>query len=75
LKKAKSAPEPKAAISKKRKLDTTPSAEPKVDETGEEAPSMPSAAEVAEILKVMTDSLPVTPWGPQTPQNATKLHI
>jgi hypothetical protein len=38
LKKAKSAPEPKAAISKKRKLDITPSSEPKVDETGEEAP-------------------------------------
>jgi hypothetical protein len=56
LKKAKSAPEPKVAISKKRKLDITPSPEPKVDETGEEAPSMPSAAEVAEILKVMTDS-------------------
>jgi hypothetical protein len=68
LKKAKSAPEPKAAISKKRKLDTTPSAEPKVDETGEEAPSMPSAAEVAEILKVMTDSLPIkllSPLGPE----------
>ena len=47
------------AISKKRKLDMTPSAEPKVDETGEEAPSTPSAAEVAEILKVMTDSLPI----------------
>jgi hypothetical protein len=47
LKKAKSVPETKAAISKKRKLDMTPSAEPKVDETGEEAPSTPSAAEVA----------------------------
>jgi hypothetical protein len=56
LKKTKSAPEPKVAISKKRELDMTPSAEPKVDETGEEAPSTPSAAEVAEILKVMTDS-------------------
>ena len=56
LKKAKSAPEPKATISKKRKLDITPSAEPKVDEIGEEAPSTLSAAEVAEILKVMTDS-------------------
>jgi hypothetical protein len=33
LKKAKSAPEPKAVISKKRKLDMTPSTEPKVDET------------------------------------------
>jgi hypothetical protein len=57
LKKAKSAPKPKAAISKKRKLDMTPSAEPKVDEIGEEAPSTPSTAKVAEILKVMTDSL------------------
>jgi hypothetical protein len=38
LKKAKSAPEPKAAISKKRKLDMTPFAEPKLDETREEAP-------------------------------------
>jgi hypothetical protein len=56
LKKEKSAPEPKAAFSKKRKLDITPSAEPKVDETGEEAPSTPSAVEVAEISKVMTDS-------------------
>jgi hypothetical protein len=33
LKKAKSAPEPKAAISKKRKLNMTSSAEPKVDKT------------------------------------------
>jgi hypothetical protein len=56
LKKAKSAPEPKAAISKKQKLDITPSADPNVDETGEEAPSTPSAADVVEILKVMTDS-------------------
>jgi hypothetical protein len=32
LKKAKSAPEPKVAISKKRKLDMTPSAESKVVE-------------------------------------------
>jgi hypothetical protein len=56
LKKAKSAPETKEAISKKRKLDITPSAEPKVDERGEEAPSTPSVTEVAEILKVMTDS-------------------
>jgi hypothetical protein len=59
LKKSKSAPEPKAAISKKQKLDMTPSAELKVDETREEAPSMPSAAKVAEILKVTTDSLPI----------------
>jgi hypothetical protein len=68
LKKAKSTPEPKAVISKKQKLDTAPSIEPKMDETGEEAPSTPSAAEVAEILKVMTDSLPVkllSPLGPE----------
>jgi hypothetical protein len=56
LNKTKIAPEPKATISKKRKLDTTTSVEPKVDETGEEAPSTPSAVEVAKILKVMTDS-------------------
>jgi hypothetical protein len=35
-----------------------PSSEPKVDETGEEAPLMPSVAEAAEILKVMTESPP-----------------
>ena len=67
LKKAKTAPEPKATSSKKRRLDTTPSAEPKVDET-EEAPSTPSAAEVVEILKAMTDSLPIkllSPLGPE----------
>jgi hypothetical protein len=68
LKKAKSTPEPKAAISKKRKLDMTSSAEPKVDQTEEEAPLKPSAAEVAEILKVMTGSLPIkllSPLGPE----------
>jgi hypothetical protein len=58
LKKSKTAPEPKATISKKQKLDTAPSSEPKVDETGEEAPLTPSAAEAAEILKVMTESPP-----------------
>jgi hypothetical protein len=58
LKKTKSAPEPKATISKKRKLDTTPSFEPKIDETGEEAPLTPSAAEAAKILKVMTECPP-----------------
>jgi hypothetical protein len=41
-KKAKSAPEPKVAVSKKRKLDVTPSAEAR-----EEAPSTPPAAEIA----------------------------
>jgi hypothetical protein len=66
--KAKSAPEPKATIFIKRKLDMTPSTEPKVVETREEAPSTPSAAKVAEILKVMTDSLPIkllNPLGPE----------
>jgi hypothetical protein len=66
-KKAKTAPDPKATSSKKWRLDTTPSAKPKVDET-EEAPSTPSTAEVAEILKVMTDSLPIkllSPLGPE----------
>jgi hypothetical protein len=58
LKKTKTAPKPKAIISKKQNLDTMPSSEPKVDETGEEAPLMPSAAEVAEILKVKTESPP-----------------
>jgi hypothetical protein len=67
-KKAKSAPEPKAAISKKRKLDMTPSSKPKVAEAREEAPSMPPVAEIAEILKVMIDSLPIkllSPLGPE----------
>jgi hypothetical protein len=67
-KKAKSAPEPKATISKKRKLDMTPSAEPKIAEAREEAPSTPPAAEIAEILKVMTESLPIkllSPLGPE----------
>jgi hypothetical protein len=66
-KKAKTALEPKATPSKKRRLDTTSSAEPKVGET-DEAPSTPSATEVAEILKVMTDSLPIkllSPLGPE----------
>jgi hypothetical protein len=58
LKKSKIAPEPKATISKNRKLDTSPSSEPTVDETGEEAPLTPSAAEPAEILNVMTESPP-----------------
>jgi hypothetical protein len=67
-KKARSAREPRAAVSKKRKLDMTPSTEPKVAEAREEAPSTPSAAEIVEILKVMTDSLPVkllSPLGPK----------
>jgi hypothetical protein len=67
-KKAKSALELKAAISKKRKLDMTPFVEPKVAEAREEAPSMPSTAKVVEILKVMTESLPIkllSPLGPE----------
>jgi hypothetical protein len=71
LKKAKTAPEPKVTIYKKRKLDITPSAESKVDETGEEAPSTPSSAEVAKILKVMTDSPHfklLSPLGPELTQ-------
>jgi hypothetical protein len=71
LKKTKTAPRLKATIYKKRKPDMMPTAEPKVDETGEEAPSTPSAAEVAEILKVMTDSLHLkllSPLGPELTQ-------
>jgi hypothetical protein len=49
-KKTKSGPEPKAAVSKKRKPEVP---EPKVAEAREETPT-PSVAEVAEILKVMT---------------------
>jgi hypothetical protein len=73
-KKAKSAPEPKATISKKWKLDMTPSAEPKVVEAREEAPSTPSAAEVAEILKVMTDSLSIKLLSPLGPELTKFLH-
>jgi hypothetical protein len=58
LKKTKTVLEPKATISKKRKIDTVPSSEPKVGKTGEEASSTPSAVEVAKILKVMTESSP-----------------
>jgi hypothetical protein len=58
VKKAKTAPEPKETISKKRKLDRIPSTEPKVDEAIEKTPSSPSAAEMVEILKVMTESPP-----------------
>jgi hypothetical protein len=58
LKKTKTVPEPKATISKKRKLDRVLSSEPKEGETGEEAPSTPSVVEVAKILKVMTEFPP-----------------
>jgi hypothetical protein len=64
-KKAKSALEPKAAVSKKRRPEV---AETKVVEAREEAPSTPPAAEIAEILKVMTESLPIkllSPLGPE----------
>jgi hypothetical protein len=64
-KRAKLAPEPKAAISKKRKPEV---AEPKIAEAREEAPSTPPAAEIAEILKIMTESLPIkllSPLGPE----------
>jgi hypothetical protein len=63
-KKTKTTPEPKAAVSKKRKLEAP---EPKVAEAVEETPT-PSAAEIAEILKVMTESLPIkllSPLGPE----------
>jgi hypothetical protein len=48
LKKAKTAPEPKATPSKKQRLDTTSSVEPKVDETNE-APSTPSVSKWQKI--------------------------
>jgi hypothetical protein len=72
LKKTKTAPPPKATISKKRKLDTVPSSEPKASEIGEEAPSTPSAVEVAENLKVMTESPPfklLSPLGLELTKN------
>jgi hypothetical protein len=40
LKKAKTSPELKAKISKKRKLDQIPSTEPKVDEAAEKTPPL-----------------------------------
>jgi hypothetical protein len=43
LKKTKTTPEPKATI-KKRKVDQTPSTEPKVDETTEKTPPSPTAS-------------------------------
>jgi hypothetical protein len=63
LKRRKLSPEPKVAAPKKRKVV---SPEPRTIETEEEAPSTPSAADVEEILKVMTESLPITlsPLGP-----------
>jgi hypothetical protein len=61
-KKRKSTPEPKVAVSKKRKAETP---EPKTTKATEETPSTPPAAEIAEILKVMTESLPVKLLSPQ----------
>jgi hypothetical protein len=70
-KKAKSAPEPKAVVSKKRKFEV---AEPKVAETREETPSTPPAAEIAEILKVMIESLPIKLLSPLGPELMKLLH-
>jgi hypothetical protein len=64
-KKRKSTPEPKAAVSKKRKAEAP---EPKITEATEETPSITSPAEIAKILKVMTESLPIkliSPLGPE----------
>jgi type II secretory pathway component HofQ len=64
-KKTKTAPEPKAAVSKKRKAEAL---EPKVTEATKETPSTPPAAEITEILKVMTESLRIkllSPLGPE----------
>jgi hypothetical protein len=62
-KKKKSSPEPKVAISKKRKAIAP---KPKAD-LEEEIPSTPSAIDAEEILKVMTESLPnkLSPLGPE----------
>jgi hypothetical protein len=63
LKRKKSSPEPKVATPKKRKVAAP---KPKTTEIEEETPSTPSVADVEEILKVMTESLPITlsPLGP-----------
>jgi hypothetical protein len=63
LKRRKSSPEPKVAAPKKRKAAAP---KPRTTKTKEEAPSTPSAIDVEEILKVMTESLPITlsPLGP-----------
>jgi hypothetical protein len=62
-KKKKSSPEPKMAISKKRKAIAS---KPKAD-LEEGIPSTPSATDAEEILKVMTKSLPnkLSPLGPE----------
>jgi hypothetical protein len=64
-KKRKSTPEPKVAVSKKRKAETL---EPKATEVTEETPSTPLAAEISEILKVMTESLPIKLLSPPRPE-------
>jgi hypothetical protein len=64
-KKTKTAPEPKAAVSKKRKAQTPG---PKITEATEETPSTPLASEIAEILKVMTESLPIKLLSPLRPE-------
>jgi hypothetical protein len=62
-KKKKSSPEPKVAVSKKRKATAL---KPKAD-LEEEIPSTPSATDAEETLKVMTESLPnkLSPLGPE----------
>ena len=73
-KKTKTAPEPKAAVSKKRKAEAP---EPKVTEATKETPSTPPAAEIVEILKVMTESLPIkllSPLGPELTKLLQKKH-
>jgi hypothetical protein len=62
-KRKKSSPEPKVAVSKKRKATAL---KPK-DDLEEEIPSTPSATDAKEILKVMTESLPnkLSPLGPE----------
>jgi hypothetical protein len=63
LKRKKSSPESKVFAPKKRKAAAP---KPKITEIEEESPSTPSATDVEEILKVMTESLPITlsPLGP-----------
>jgi hypothetical protein len=55
-------PEPKVAVSKKRKAETP---EPK---TTKATPVTPPAAEIAKILKVMTESLPIKLLSPLRPE-------
>jgi hypothetical protein len=61
-KKTKTAPEPKVAVSKKRKAETP---EPEI---AEETPSTLPATKIAEILKVMTESLPIKLLSPLRPE-------